>query len=385
MEKISLKQSLSYCQSLLEKEIGEVVGIQRITPKFSSSSNNFVVKMVNQNKPSSFFLKFCRSVKTAKNEIKHNQIIRQYLPIPEILFFSEQPINGYCWILYDFVKGKLLSEYFHNCELTQKFKKVLEIEEQKEKLLQDTYLQNKSKITFKQYLSLTANNLFYKRLKGQRMKEFYSLKQPLNKLINLKIFLNNKEFPFSFRDILQDISNKYLKYSPQSQSLAFLGLGDAHHGNIFLAPRQKIWFLDNEYAGYLPFWMETAKPYYNDFLGTLFYPYSELIQKYFVVKKASQENNSLKLEIYLKRKMDLRIAITQIKINSRKKIFSSIKGLRIDFLTLNDYLVMCHTLTRNPNILSAEAQYLFLALTFVLKDFDPLKPESIYHYFPLKS
>jgi hypothetical protein len=52
-----------------------------------------------------------------------------------------------------------------------------------------------------------------------------------------------------------------------------------------------------------------------------------------------------------------------------------------DFLSLNDYLVLCHALTKDPNAYPFKTRLLFLIFTVILAQFDPLDPESIYDFF----
>ena len=168
------------------------------------------------------------------------------------------------------------------------------------------------------------------------------------------------------------------KYTPQAdrEVMAIMGHGDAHHGNIIL--NSKIWFIDNEYADFMPPFMELAKPYYNDFIGRLFFHHPKILNQYFQIDHFEEKNNQLVFKISYPQKMINSLAITQVKLQMRNKF---VNNKTDDFLSLNDYLVLCHTLTRDPNAYPTESRLLFLVFIVILAQFDPFDPESIYKFF----
>ena len=178
-------------------------------------------------------------------------------------------------------------------------------------------------------------------------------------------------------DIFEQIINKY-KSPRQSASIrAHLGHGDAHHGNIILADNGEVFFFDNEYAGTLPVFMELSKPYYNDFLGALFFYFQNTLTSHFELINVKEEDTVVNIKIKPIKRLTSRLKLTEVKLNTRSKFTD---GNR-DFMTLNDYLFMCHTLTKDPNYYPEQVQWLFLAFAMIIADFDPFEPESIYRYF----
>ena len=154
-----------------------------------------------------------------------------------------------------------------------------------------------------------------------------------------------------------------------------MGQGDAHHGNIIVD--KKIWFIDNEYADFMLPFMELAKPYYNDFIGTLFFHHHKTLNQYFQIKKFKDTGNKLIFRIRCPQKIDNFLKVTQIKLQERKRL---VNKKTEDFLSLNDYLVLCHTLTKNPNNYSTKTKLLFLIFTVILAKFDLFNPGSIYDF-----
>lgn len=76
--------------------------------------------------------------------------------------------------------------------------------------------------------------------------------------------------------------------------------------------------------------------------------------------------------------MTLRLEITKIKLDMRS---STVNKDSKDILSINDYLVLCHILTKNPNSYSPYRQKMFLFFTLILAEFDAFNPDSIYSYF----
>jgi hypothetical protein len=155
-----------------------------------------------------------------------------------------------------------------------------------------------------------------------------------------------------------------------------MGQGDTHHGNIIVD--DDIWFIDNEYADFSSPFMELAKAYYNDFIGILFFHHHDTLNNYFRMQSVVDNGTEIILEIDCPQKITDFIKITEIKLRERSLL---VNKNAVDILSLNDYLILCHTLTKNPNSYPQNIQFLFMAFIVVLSQFDPLKPTSIYDYF----
>lgn len=332
----------------------EIVGIERITKIYGSNANIFILKTIHKNHELKIYvLKFSRSAHI-DNEVVGDLLVSKVLPTPNLILISNKKLIGLEWALYEYIEGDLMTEKFLLSESLSKDKKFLTLERRKEKLLTKMH-SVKKQITFKEYLESKTNLLFYSRINGKRYKDFYST-QPddIATYFDKKIVVNNLTFPKTINEEFEKIKQKYRGYKDSDLVTAILGHGDAHHGNILID--KKIFFIDNEYAAYIPPFMELAKPYYNDFLGTLFFHYSSMLTKYFSITSIKNNINSLTVNVDIQKRMDLRIAVTEIKLLLRK---STINEKTIDFLSLNDYLVLCHTLTKNPNLYDDGTQVLF--------------------------
>jgi len=268
----------------------------------------------------------------------------------------------------------LMADITNHFELLEEVGCLQELEIKKESLIVKGYAKSTKKLNLDEYLGLASNKLFYQRLVGERYKKFYVEGKFLPQFMNKKILINGKDSPMTLKKIFESILKKY---SLIKQVCVFPGHGDAHQGNVIVSDKGDIVFIDNEYSGMMPAYMDLSKPYYNDLLGTLFFHFHERLLSYFEVESVKNDKTTLSLNIRLKQKLNARMKITQIKLKQRSKYLND----KEDFLTLNDYLFMCHTLNRDPNQFPEVVRWLFLAFCRVLYEFDSLDPESIYSYF----
>lgn len=79
------------------------------------------------------------------------------------------------------------------------------------------------------------------------------------------------------------------------------------------------------------------------------------------------------IDLNFKKEFDKLIELTKIKLSVRRL---DINADAEDFLALNDYLFMCHILTKNPNEYRRNSRYVFIACAALLMLFDPLNPDS---------
>lgn len=374
---ISLDKAVKHSMEEVTKFLDcEIIGIERVIKIYGSNANSFILKTLNKdNRLKIYILKFSRG-QHIENEVEGDKLICNYLPTPALILTSKKKISGPEWALYEYIEGELMIEKFIDSELRGKNNEFVKTEVEKEQLLIKMHSINKQ-ITFKEYLTCKTNLLFYERLNGERYLNFYQNKQDnISKYFDKRITVNGFTFPQTVNECIDRIKEKYQKYSSKDTTTAILGHGDAHHGNIII--NNKIQFIDNEYAGYIPPFMELAKPYYNDFLGTLFFHYNDLLSEYFHIESIKNPSDDLILKIDIPKQMKLRLAITEAKLIYRK---STVKPESQDFLSLNDYLVLCHILTKNPNSYNKKTQMLFLVFILILANFDPFNPNSIYQFF----
>jgi thiamine kinase-like enzyme len=379
MDKLNLSAALSHCLWQIESKLQEeIVGIERVTKVYGTNSNSFILTSLNpQKEESRYFLKF-NDAEFMDLETQKATEIAQFLPTPKVIMNA--PVDGQPgikWGLFQHLAGKLITEKFIQQDYEEDSSDLIIIERQKENLLQEMYNAGSKSITLEEYRNCRANNLFEKRLFGPRFNEFFSGgSDNVSQYFDYSIYLNGKKISSSISSIFDGLRNKYLHLS-QKEIITRMSHGDAHHGNIIIDDNNRIWFIDNEYAGQLPAYLELSKPYYNDFIGELFYHYHSTLSGYFDVKSVETSAKKLNVEIQLKRPLGPRLDVTKIKIESRS---SQLKDNH-DPISLNDYLIMCHTLTKNPNNYPDDVKWLFLVFIPIINQFDALKPESIYDFF----
>jgi len=374
--KLSLQSALKHSLSEIEKSLNvKIIGLERITKIYGSKANSFLIKVIpTKNKIVTYFLKF-NEKEHIENELNGIQFIKKFLPTPKIILISKRKLFAPQWILFEYIPGELMAEKFLQIKNKEDLELFCKLEKRKEKLLEKVHSKSKIKINYNDYIKSRTNRLFYDRLFGKMYKLFFAKNfDNISSYFDRQIVVNNKEFPYTINQIFESIRKKYFPHS-NKKITAIMGQGDAHHGNIIV--NKKIWFIDNEYADFIPPLMELAKPYYNDFIGTLFFHHHKILNRYFQIKHFKDTGTKLIFKIECPQKITNFLKITKIKIAERKNLAN---GKTKDFLSLNDYLVLCHALTKNPNTYPRKTKLLFLVFSAILAQFDPFKPESIYNF-----
>ncbi|MEF3245508.1 MAG: phosphotransferase [Caldisericaceae bacterium] len=373
MGTISIKEVYqdSYNRYFKKSKYNNIVSISRIKRVFGANTNCFIVKAVNEDGLSkNFFVKY-PNLSTILQEIRGYKSLKDYITIPEVLYYDDKIlINSY-------IEGQLLSELVIKRDFKRNNIDILKLEKNKENILSNLYKNSPEKIlTFDKYLKIKANKLFYKRLFGRRYENFYGSTSSVHSLINKKIILNGHKFKKTIFEIFEDIKNEY-KNAEKKEVTCILGHGDLHHGNIICTKSLKTYFIDLEYASFMPIYMELAKPYYNDsFVFVLLYHFG-LLERYFSLKKFEITDSAIKIEASVKKSFRRRLQLASIKMKARSNILEKYS----DFIRFNSYLVMSHTLNRDPNTFPEIMIPFFLIFTCILDEFDYKNPESILDYF----
>lgn len=347
-----------------------VVKINKVNKVYGSKTNSYILICKNSSDVKvKYFLKFQPSNHTL-NEYKGTEFLKEQIPVPKVILHNIQ--HG--WILFEFIDGRLMIEEFLKAKSNSEVKKILDQESVKENLIRKLHSETTRKISYEDYVNTATNRLFQQRLFGAHYNLFYRQPEGVQKYFDCKIIINGKEFPYTINQIIDTIKNKY-SHPHQLPITAIKSHGDAHHGNIIV--NKKVWFIDNEYSGYTTPFMEMAKPYYNDLFGFLFFTNCRYLYKMFDIQVTK---NTSKLDYKIRYLTGLYkfIECTKIKISKRK---DTCNPYTMDPLHLNDYLVLCHLLTRNPNILPEKIKMLFIAFTVILFDFDPFDPDELESYF----
>lgn len=375
--KLTLHSAIKHSFSEIDKILNvEIVSIERVQKAYGSNANSFFIKAVrNDNKPIIYFLKFGRE-NNIGNELDGDNFVRGIINTPKVILFSRKKFFGYEWILYEYIHGDLMSEVFLKAANKKELRDFCALEKEKEDYLKKLNSGQTVMTNYANYIKFKGNELFRERFLGKRYKEFYNRKADnISSLFDRNISINGKPLDRSINKVLDKIREKY-KANRSLKVKAVKGQGDAHHGNIIV--NSDVWFIDNEYAGLTTPFMEIAKPYYNDFLGTLFFHHNDVLNKYFEITDYKDDGKNIDIKIKIPEQIHKYLEITRIKLSARKE---TVNEKTQDFLSLNDYLILCHILTRNPKDYSQTAQRLFIVFTVILVLFNPFQPESIYSYF----
>lgn len=349
---------------------------------FGTSSGHFIIKDLDKVSLNKYFVKFFRDDSSAR-EIEGSKTLGKYINVPSVIHVNIS--EGFA--IWEYISGKLLIEKVHRSERTKRdFEEILYIEQQKESQIQNLHLNTISSCTADEYLRSPTNDLFYKRINGERFHNYYNDKLIIEGnegLLTKNIVLNGKNYGVSCLELLNSIGRNLLSLKYSSIFVpTVLDHGDAHNWNIIISEPGKIYFIDQEYYGNIPFNMALSKPYYSDLLGSLFYFYPQLMRNFFEFRRYDDtDKKNVFIDIKTKAPFDLRMKLAEIKVNTRKETLRRFpKTTQIDFLSLNEYILLSHALARDPKLLSKENFILFFAFFPILMEFDPFEPLNLYRY-----
>ena len=299
--KFSIHIAIKYASLEIEQKLREkIISIKRVKKAYGSNANSFFVKTTSvDGTQKTYFLKFGRN-KNIDDELKGDSYIQGTLRTPKIVLSSKSKFFGHEWILYEHVHGRLMNEVLLDIRDDKALNGFFDLERQKEASLSSLYYRSVSFIDYKGYIESMANRLFYKRLVGNFYKEFYERgSDNISSLFDRVMIVNNKRLPLTINQIIDNIKRKYHDAEYSSNKIrSIVGHGDAHHGNIIV--EGDIWFIDNEYADITTPFMELAKPYYNDFLGDLFFHQHELLNEYFKIISYKDTGKEIHIEIVIR-------------------------------------------------------------------------------------
>ncbi len=307
-----------------------------------------------------------------KRNILTNQL-NNYLCIPQN--YSSQSSQKRNLIIDEYVDGKLFTDIVLQAEKTIEMEDVLKLEKKKNEALLKMYSGTKSIKRYFDVINSEANCLYFESLLGNRYIEYYDNKR-FKDLFSKKLIINGNTYD-SVNEIIFGLKEKYLTIKQDYKIRTILGHGDAHHQNILVENKtSKIYFIDNEYNSFIPINMELAKPYYIDILGNFFFFFNSELLKYIEVILFSISDEKIRIDTKTKKLPKLRIKIAQNKINTFKELIRDCN----DPISLNEYLIMCHMLSRNPSKYSEKVLPIFLAYIPILNSFNSLKPEELFKF-----
>ncbi|HVX92710.1 MAG TPA: hypothetical protein VHA74_01195 [Candidatus Dojkabacteria bacterium] len=344
------------------------ISVTRIPNYYGTNRNVFIVSL-NQDKID-YFAKVTKS-----NNIRFNTEVSEHINVPKRYLSTPTKLGNIEF--YHYIKGELLTDILLNSQGNPKKENItLKHENDKNKSLLSMYKRTKVSVPYNKILRNKANDLFYKRLFGNRFDEYYK-NAIFKELFAKKLVINGKKFS-SVNTIINRIKNKYCEIDIDKNVEAILGHGDAHHQNILIEnTSNNIYFIDNEYNSLTSLNMEIAKPYYIDLLGNYFFFFNEQLLDIFEVEKYYINADSIEILIKLKSIPTLRVKTAENKIS----IFKNLLKKCDDPIKLNDYLLMSHLLSRNPSLYAKKILPIFIAYIPIIASFNTLKPQDLFDVF----
>lgn len=340
------------------------LSLERMNNIYGTNRNVFKLKVDDLN---NFFLKISNH-----NRKKGKERISNYLNTPNLLFCK--PSSWGNIEIYEYIEGVLFTDFILEKEHSKEEHQIVErLEGKKNKSLLSMYLKTQQITPYQDIVNSKGNYLFYKRLTGNRFKKYYN-NTNLEKLFDKVLIINGFQYP-SIKEIIENIKNKYRAINLNFSVKTVYGHGDIHHQNIIVEKTtSEFFFIDNEYNSQIPINMEIAKPYYIDLLGNYFFFFNETLLKMISVDNFQIYKDSIEIKLSTNFIPKLRLGITQNKIETFKNLIAVCN----DPISVNDYLVMSHILSRDPNSYDKEIIPLFLAYIPILNSFNILKPDELF-------
>ncbi len=353
-------------ENVLENNI---IRVEHLTNEYGVNKKLYCLTTADKNK---YFMKFCRD--NTLYEVEGYKALSPYLPVAEMAYSGY--LDNQAIIIYKYKEGRLLTDILLEIEDKNSSGHFLNYEDDKNRNLLNMYVKTKTEIDLDQYMKAKTNTLFQGRLCGSRYKEYFLHGESrLHRLFFKNISLNGIKLGKAI-DVINNIKQKY-DLRTQMTINAVLGHGDVHHQNVIFNKDSGLYFTDFEYSANIPLAMELSKPYYIDLIGTLFFFFEDRLLSHFSFENIRDSLTQLDFDIRLKTYPSLRLAITESKV----KYFKDLIDPSRDLLTLNDYLVLSHLLSRDPNKYTMHSQELFLVVLVLLSQFDPYNPKSLFDYF----
>jgi thiamine kinase-like enzyme len=363
-----MEKDKSKILQILSKELGSDVELCPV-PKLHNVSDNFICKTSNRKF-------FCRI--GSKDRITHHingeNMISKYLPVPKTLSPIYEINSNTCFCLQECCEGNLFTYSVE--ELTAE--EIICLEISKENLLSNLYKNTLKPSKISDYLKSNSQELFIDRILGNKYKDFFSKDTKIGKLCSKQIFLNGKKLPISINDIFKQLFEKiaHLQQNSEESLWTVTGHADLHHGNI-IVDRSNIHIIDLEYASeFVTPNMDIAKPYYNDIIGILFFHYQSELKKYVDIEYR-ETGNEIHIDVNKINIPKIRVDITDIKVKQRKLLFDF--SLNNNDLSIVDYLIICHTLTKDPSLYPKEIQIIFIYILYSIYYMDWEKPHSLFN------
>lgn len=358
----NVDQSLGQIEEQLGAKVESVVPFQN---RYGMSQTLFKVEAGG----ASYFLK-AHSANQGQ-EYAGYMAFKDYVPTPELR--ARVDSRGTDVLLFDYYPSMMMCDMVVETErVGGDFSTILAAEDRKNSALRRVYDATQRTTTFSEYLEAPVNRLFSQKLLGSVFDRYYGEEAPIRESLGAQVRLNGHLFPRTGLEIMQDIQERLTGIDPATTADSVLGHGDLHHMNVLYgADGEKV--IDFEYHSQIPVAMELAKPYYIDYVGTLFFFFQQHFASHFQFDRSDLQDGILNLEINQTALLAGRVALTENKVRQ----FGDLIAQGRDFLSFNDYLVMCHTLSHNPNNYSADTQLLFTAMLPILAEFDYSNPASL--------
>lgn len=270
--------------------------VARVSVRPSAVSLNSINGLITASEGKRLFFKTHVEPQSIIDEYYNSGILAKAgYPVIQPVFTSTD--WGKQFLVYEYFEAPSLFDVIFEIETGDREdgESIVAIQECADDRLFDIYKETLEIISAAEHAKAPVHQLFHHRLVGGRLEKFYR---------GAEIALPGESFAFEslasktwvingieFEDTLAELVARGIeKLNPHQETIAAIGHGDAHNGNVFInTTRKDLVYFDPAFAGRHSPWLDLAKPlFHNVFAIWMYFP--ERIASALSIQFSLQEN-----------------------------------------------------------------------------------------------
>ncbi|MDY6805817.1 MAG: phosphotransferase [Cyanobacteriota bacterium] len=226
-----------------------------------------------------------------KTHIEPQSIIHEYYnssilaeagyPVIQPIFSSTE--WGKQLLIYKYFDAPSLFNVARDIETNKRDdeERIIALQEKADEQLREIYFDTVKSLTSQEHKSVPVHQLFFHRLTGGRLREFYEGKEILlpgsslqfEELAGMKWRINGLEYQDTINELIQR-AIALLNPELATDLASIVGHGDAHNGNVFVdEDKEELIYFDPAFAGRHSPFLDLTKPlFHNVFAIWMYFP-----------------------------------------------------------------------------------------------------------------
>ena len=199
--------------------------------------------------------------------------------------------HGQQMVIYPVVRWPVIFDLMRSIEIEQTqditITTLVDAEKRECERLLTLYTQTLAYSTAEEHAQAPIHQLFWHRLAGERLKNYYSDKRvvlptsdgsiPFDVLLSYKWRINGVDQLYTLGELIERAATVL---APDRAAFTVVGHGDAHFGNVFLEHKREYLYFDPAFAGRHSPLLDVIKPLFHNVFATWMYFPVEAAQRY---------------------------------------------------------------------------------------------------------